>query len=112
MLYRFGNIFFSLLLSGTTIDEHCGSTNARLRIHLSLSTPDVLVSVLVMRVGGEERGWKEGEAIVFDDSLPHSVWNRTDEESRLVLIFDIWHPQLTLEERKSLISLFPSLEED
>ena len=33
------------------------------------------------------------KVLLFDDSFEHEVWNHTSEP-RLVLIVDIWHPQL------------------
>ena len=47
-----------------------------------------------MRVGKETRRWQQGCAIVFDDLYEHEVWNRTGE-NRIVLIVDLWHPELT-----------------
>lgn len=34
--------------------------------------------------------------MVFDDCYEHEVWNRTDEE-RVLLLFDLWHPELAEE---------------
>ena len=50
------------------------------------------------RVGGETREWKVGEAWVFDDTIEHEAWNNSDAP-RAILIFDIWHPELTPLER-------------
>lgn len=33
---------------------------------------------------------------MFDDCYEHEVWNKTDGE-RILLLFDLWHPELTLE---------------
>lgn len=41
------------------------------------------------------------EVLVFDDALEHSVMNSTSQE-RVVLIFDVWHPDLFPEEIKGL----------
>lgn len=38
---------------------------------------------------------------VFDDSFEHEVWHN-GTSMRLVLIVDIWHPELTERERRSL----------
>jgi hypothetical protein len=35
--------------------------------------------------------------LVFDDSIEHEAWNHSASE-RLVLIVDLWHPDLTDEE--------------
>ena len=39
--------------------------------------------------------------LIFDDSFEHDVWNEGDS-ARFVLIVDIWHPELTEEERRTL----------
>ena len=39
-----------------------------------------------------------GEAFVFDDTIEHEAWNKSDQ-MRAVLIFDIWNPLLAPEER-------------
>ena len=46
-----------------------------------------------MRVGEEVRGWAAGKCLIFDDSFEHEVWHDGDAE-RIVLICDLWHPQL------------------
>jgi aspartate beta-hydroxylase len=38
---------------------------------------------------------------VFDDSFEHEAWNKGARE-RIVLIVDIWHPDLTPRERWAL----------
>ena len=47
------------------------------------------------------RTWKEGEFIVFDDSFEHEVWHR-GVKTRLVLIVDLWHPDLTAKQKSQL----------
>ncbi|MEQ8800656.1 MAG: aspartyl/asparaginyl beta-hydroxylase domain-containing protein, partial [Haliea sp.] len=49
-------------------------------------------------VGNDSRPWREGELLVFDDSVEHEAWNRSNE-TRVVLLFDIWRPELTADER-------------
>jgi aspartate beta-hydroxylase len=44
------------------------------------------------------RTWKKGKAWVFDDSIEHEAWNDSDE-IRIILIFDIWNPLLSVAER-------------
>lgn len=44
-----------------------------------------------MRVKSEYHVWKEGQSIVFDDSLEHEVYNDSDE-IRVVLIVDFFRP--------------------
>jgi len=41
---------------------------------------------------------------VFDDTYEHEAWNRS-ERTRVVLILDTWHPDLTEVEREALSAL-------
>ena len=54
-----------------------------------------------MRVGDETREQEEGKAYVFDDSFEHEAWH-DGEETRLILIVDFWHTDLTPVEIKLL----------
>ena len=83
---------------GVHVWPHCGPTNCRLRAHLGLVVPTVGP---LIRVGDDVRTWKEGEFIVFDDSFEHEVWHN-GSSLRLVLIVDMWHPDLTAEEKATL----------
>jgi aspartyl/asparaginyl beta-hydroxylase (cupin superfamily) len=81
---------FSALNPDGHIKPHCGGWNCRLTFHLGISIP----KDCSMRVGSETRTWQEGKCTVFDDSYEHEVWNRS-EFTRFILLFDIWHPDLT-----------------
>ena len=98
-----GSAYFSILTPGARLRPHCGPTNIRLRVHLGISVP----RGAGLRVGGEERTWRDGEALVFDDSFEHEVWNEGDEP-RLVFIFDVWHPDLATDKHR-LAALDPSV---
>lgn len=87
--------FFSRLDPGVHIPPHNGATNARLTVHLPLIVPDGCT----FRVGDETRAWKEGELLIFDDTIRHEAWNGSDRQ-RVVMIFDVWHPMLSAVERE------------
>jgi aspartate beta-hydroxylase len=89
------NALFSALAPHTHIPPHHGESNARLVAHLPLIIPDKCF----IRVGFETREWQVGKVIVFDDTLEHEARNDSDE-LRVVLIFDVWNPLLTPDERK------------
>ena len=89
--------FFSVLKPGAHIPPHTGVANIRLVVHLPLIVP----ADCGIRVGSETRGWQEGECIVFDDTFEHEAWNRSGQ-TRVVLICDIWNPQLTAAEREGM----------
>lgn len=86
--------FFSILDANTHIPAHTGVTNTRLTVHLPLIVPPECA----FRVGGEVREWVPGKAWVFDDTIEHEAWNRS-EVPRAILIFDIWNPLLSPAER-------------
>jgi aspartyl/asparaginyl beta-hydroxylase (cupin superfamily) len=88
------NAMFSALAPRTEIPPHTGETNARLVAHLPLIVPDNCH----YRVGFDHRQWRIGEGFVFDDTIEHTARNDSDE-LRVVLIFDVWNPLLSAEER-------------
>ena len=94
------NAMFSLLAPGTTIPPHVGISNARLVCHLPLIVPHGCW----FRVGAETRAWQRGTAFVFDDTIEHEAANPSDQ-LRVVLIFDIWHPDLTAAERAAVAAI-------
>ena len=57
------------------------------------------------RVGTTTIKWEEGKVIAFDDSVEHEAWNNS-AFYRLVLIFDIWRPELTQTERDQITAIF------
>jgi aspartyl/asparaginyl beta-hydroxylase (cupin superfamily) len=72
----------------------------RVRCHFGVDVPEDCG----LTVGGETRTWTEGRCMVFDDSFEHEAWNR-DVRDRVVLIVDLWHPDLTGEEVRLLEGL-------
>jgi aspartyl/asparaginyl beta-hydroxylase (cupin superfamily) len=94
-------VMFSLLAPGARIMPHTGMFNTRLVCHLPLIVPPDCG----FRVGNAVREWEEGRLMVFDDSIEHEAWNDSDRD-RVVLIFDIWRPDLTARERGELAALF------
>lgn len=86
-----GLIYVSRMRGGTHIAAHRGPTNLRLRCHLALEVPD---GDCAIRVGNETRRWEVGRCLVFDDVFEHEAWNDTGDD-RIVLIVDLWHPDLT-----------------
>jgi aspartyl/asparaginyl beta-hydroxylase (cupin superfamily) len=86
--------FFSVLTPRTRLPPHTGTTNTRSIVHLPLVIPEGCG----FRVGAEVRSWEKGKAWVFDDSIEHEAWNDSDEV-RIILIFDIWNPLLSVAER-------------
>jgi len=96
---------FSVLKPGTRIEPHTGHVNTRLICHLPLVIPPDCG----IRVGNDERQWQRGKLMVFDDTIEHEAWNSSDQV-RVVLIFDIWRPELSLEERALVSSLMEAVD--
>jgi aspartate beta-hydroxylase len=87
---------FSKLSPDTRIPPHNGLLNTRLICHLPLIVPE---NCGALRVGNEQRPWVEGELLIFDDSIEHEAWNLSDQQ-RVILLFEIWRPELNEEERQ------------
>lgn len=102
---RSPSILFSLLRPGAPIPPHSGMVNTRLICHLPLIVP----GDCSFRVGNETRAWVEGKAWVFDDTIEHEAWNRSDR-TRVILLFEIWRPELTSEERRLVNSMFEAID--
>jgi hypothetical protein len=95
---------FSLLKPGTHILPHNGMINTRLICHLPLIVPPDCA----LRVGNETHAWEPGRLTIFDDSILHEAWNRSDA-IRVILLFEIWRPEISLEERAALTAMYESI---
>ena len=102
---RTPSILFSRLKPGARIAPHTGFLNTRLICHLPLVVPPGCY----FRVGNDQRQWEKGRAWVFDDTIEHEAWNFSGEP-RVVLIFDIWRPELTSEERDLVAALMEAVD--
>jgi beta-hydroxylase len=99
---------FSVLKPQTHIKPHFGYTytytesglterqalnDGVLRCHLALIVPPAYTSIgCCIRVGDYLSTWEEGKCLVFDDTMEHEAWNRT-EGTRVVLIVDFPKPR-------------------
>jgi aspartyl/asparaginyl beta-hydroxylase (cupin superfamily) len=102
---RSPSVMLSLLRPGAHIPPHTGMINCRYICHLPLVVPENCA----FRVGEKTIKWQEGQLIAFDDTVQHEAWNRSSE-NRLVLIFDIWRPELGAEERQMVTALFAAVD--
>ena len=91
---------YSVVDAGAHIRPHWGPTNTILKVHVGLTVPKGEGSgankgarCTSITVAGEEREWKEGSAILFDDSYLHFVWNNCTS-FRSVLQIVVKHPRL------------------
>jgi aspartyl/asparaginyl beta-hydroxylase (cupin superfamily) len=97
---------YSRLAANTRIPPHVGLINTRLICHLPLLVPE---NCGALRCGSETQAWVEGRAFVFDDSIEHEAWNDSDQD-RVVLLFDIWRPELSEEERELVGAMLQAVE--
>jgi len=98
-------VMFSLLCAGTRIPAHNGMLNTRLICHLPLIVPPGCA----LRVGNEVREWELGKTLIFDDSIEHEAWNNSASD-RVILLFDIWRPEISLEERAAISTIFAAID--
>jgi aspartyl/asparaginyl beta-hydroxylase (cupin superfamily) len=94
----------SILKPGTHIPPHTGMLNMRLICHVPLVVP----GDCRLRVGAETRDVVEGRAMIFDDSIEHEAWNDADSV-RAVLLFEIWRPEISDEEKIALTAMFEAV---
>jgi hypothetical protein len=129
----FGYVFFSTLHEQTHILPHTSPINFRLRIHLPLLVPNHISQQNMnhsdsehnrptcgIRVGNTIREWHTGKSLVLDDSYEHEVWNdhlpyvtkppptgtTIPSCHRVILLVDIWHPDVTPDERQEICYMF------
>ena len=98
-------VLFSRLEAGAHIPPHSGMLNCRLICHLPLIVP----AGCWLRVGNETREWEEGKLLIFDDSIEHEAKNPSDD-LRIILLFDIWRPELTETERQAISGIFNAID--
>ncbi len=96
-------VLFSKLTPGAWIRPHTGFLNTRLVCHLPLIVPEGCW----FRVGSEVRAWEEGKGFAFNDTIEHEARNE-GPGTRTVLIFNVWRPELSMEERGLVAALLES----
>ena len=82
---------FSFLAPGKHIPRHRGPFRGILRFHLMLSMPygSDGVPACELNIDGLPYRLKEGECLLWDDTFPHEVWNRSNQV-RIALLLDVW----------------------
>lgn len=98
-------VLFSRLEPGAHIPPHGGMLNCRLICHLPLIVPHGCW----LRVGNERREWEEGKLLIFDDSIEHEAKNPTGE-LRIILLFDVWRPELDEAEQRAISTIFEAID--
>ena len=105
-------VFFGRQRAGSGIPPHSDCCNYLMTGHLGIHVPDggggggaaqaeEAEGTVGMNVAGKRVQWAEGKLAVIQNAYPHHTWNKTAHD-RVVLYFDFWHPDLSLDERRAL----------
>ena len=87
----------SFLAPGKHIPVHRGPFRGIMRFHLMLSMPQDESGrpACVMEIDAAPYRLAEGASLLWDDTYPHEVWNRSSE-ARIALLLDVWRPGMPL----------------
>ncbi len=80
---------FAVLPPGGRLVKHRDPFGGSLRYHLGLRTPNN--DDCYIEVDGKRQGWRDGEAMIFDETYIHHAENKTDV-TRLILFCDVERP--------------------
>lgn len=101
---RSPNAHWSRLKPGAHIQPHVGMLNTRLICHIPILT----APACTLRVGSETREWIDGVPLLFDDSIEHEARNAGEQE-RVVLLFEIWRPEIDAADREAIGHIFEAI---
>lgn len=101
---RAPSALWSRLKPGTHIAPHTGMLNTRLICHVPIRT----APHCTLRVGSETRTWEPSVPLIFDDSMEHEARN-AGLETRTVLLFEIWRPEVPEEDRAAVARLLEGI---
>ena len=80
---------FATLPPGGKLGRHRDPFAGSIRYHLGLRTPNA--DSCWIEVDGERASWRDGEAMVFDETYVHEAFNGSDM-TRLILFCDVERP--------------------
>ena len=85
----------SFLAPGKHVPKHRGPFRGILRFHLILAMPrtpsgDVAA---VLEIDDKPYRLADGDCLLWDDTFPHEVWNKS-EEVRIALLLDVWRREM------------------
>lgn len=80
---------FSMLPPGAYLGKHRDPYAGSLRYHLGLVTPNS--DDCYIAVDGQKYSWRDGEAVMFDETYIHQAENKTDH-NRIILFLDVKRP--------------------
>jgi beta-hydroxylase len=76
----------SLFFPGTELSLHYGVSSSVHRYHYGLKIPDGNVA---LNLNGNLIKWKDRHGFIWNDMIPHSAWNKTDQV-RIIIFADIF----------------------
>ncbi|AKQ54903.1 lipid A hydroxylase LpxO [Bordetella hinzii] len=80
---------FTALPPGSRLPRHRDPYAGSLRFHMGLITPNS--PDCYINVDGQDYYWRDGEAVVFDETFIHYAENKT-EQNRIILFCDLERP--------------------
>lgn len=80
---------FAMLPAGSDLGRHRDPFAGSLRFHMGLVTPNS--DRCAIHVDGQMYSWRDGEAVIFDETFIHWAENRTDVD-RLIFFADVERP--------------------
>lgn len=102
-------VFFASMKPQSSIKLHSDFTNFVLTSHLAVDIPESGSNKCRLTVGDETRQWINGEVMLFDTSIMHDAINES-KQMRYILMFRVWHPDLTETEKNALQLIYDCLE--
>jgi len=88
----------SFMAPNKYIPSHRGPFRGVLRFYLPLVMPRLSDGspAAVLKIDGDEYRLSDGQCLLWDDTYPHEVWNRS-EQTRTVLLLDVRRPNMPID---------------
>lgn len=88
----------SFMAPNKHIPSHRGPFRGVLRFYLPLVMPRLADGspAAVLKIDGQEYRLSDGDCLLWDDTYPHEVWNRS-EQIRTVLLLDVRRPNMPID---------------
>ena len=80
---------FAMLPPGARLVKHRDPYAGSMRYHLGLVTPNS--DDCYINVDGQNYSWRDGEAVMFDETFIHYAEN-TSDQNRIILFIDVKRP--------------------
>ncbi len=84
---------FAELPPGGKLNRHRDPYAGSVRFHMGLVTPND--DACYIEVDGQRHSWRDGQAVVFDETYIHEAYNNT-EHNRIILFCDVERPVTAL----------------